>query len=129
MGDEKLSREEEIAQSSSFLEFAEKFGNRALQEEDLYDTQDTLTDRPGGGVWLWKEGSELEQRYDVSPHYPIDNGGEPPYRRQSVGPSRQHIGLWFEYRENGGKGDFEPAPLPSPKRLKRIAARNRADLF
>ena len=108
------------AENQGFLEWSRSHPG-ALDEESI----DTIVGlrNPGapGDTWVWKQGRKREQTFDFATFFPIDNGGEPPYFRQRPKVARSEAADYFEYRENGGTGDFEPFPLPTPERLQRLA--------
>jgi hypothetical protein len=122
-----VGKQKDYAANHSFAEYRDRYGMRGLEEnEDIYDTLGTLRhvgdpDKTGEDRWVWKPGKPKEQTFDFAPFFPFDNGGEPPYFRQRVKVDRHEAGIFFEYREDGGTGDFEPWPLPTPERLEALA--------
>lgn len=115
-----MGKIQEFAKTHGFLEYLQKFGVKALNDEDIYDIK--VLRQMSDALWVWKAGTSKEQTFDFRAYFPIDNGGEPPYFRQRSEVDRHEAGVWFEYVEDGGKGEFEPIPPPTPERLKRLAA-------
>lgn len=115
-----MGKMQAFAKDHSFTEYREKFGSKALNEEDIYDTKILRSVGAPGDTWTWKAGTDKEQSFDFAPFFPIDNDGTPPYYRMRSRVDRHEAGLFFEYREDGGNGDFEPIPPPTPERLKKL---------
>jgi len=115
-----MGKMQEFAKKASFLEYLQKFGVKALNEENIYDTNILRSIGAPGDTWIWKSGRDKEQTFDFGAFFPVDNGGTPPYFRQRHRVDRHEAGMWFEYKEDGGKGGFEPIPPTDPERLKRL---------
>ena len=108
------------AAGQGFLEWVRS--HTGALDEESFETVATLREQGApGNTWIWKEGKRREQSKDFAPYFPFDNGGTTPYFRQRSKADRHEVASFFEYVENGGTGEFEPYPLPSPERLQRLA--------
>jgi hypothetical protein len=104
-----------MAKDKSFLEFARGFNNPL---EANFDSRDPAQwKHVSEGTYVFRQGKPAEATYDFSDAFPIDNGGEPPYRRERARVDRLEGYLFALYKHRGGTGDFEPFPLPTPEQL------------
>jgi len=115
-----MAKKADFAKANTFLAFLTKYGPG---NANIYDTK--VLRKIGQDVYVWKGGAD---EFDFSLYFPIDNGGTPPYFRQRHQVSREEAAAWFQYRALGGLGDFEPWPLPTPKKLKRLADQATGDV-
>ncbi|MCI0545221.1 MAG: hypothetical protein L0Z49_12395 [Actinobacteria bacterium] len=105
------------AKTMDFLEWVRNRGVGRSFEDGVRAVDPKVWKYVADGQYIWKDGTPKERQFDFREFFPINNGGEPPYFRQRAQVDRREGYLFALYKQKGGRGEFEPFPLPTPEQL------------